>query len=66
METLSTLWHLVQFRWLGWLASRLLKWKWPPSRVAAHFVVEPKWPRGLRLVLQGPIVRRLVDHVASA
>ena len=43
---------MVQFRWVGWAANRLLKWKWPPQRVEAGFLIEPKFPRGLRIVLQ--------------
>lgn len=53
MEPFSTLWHLIQFRWVGWAANRVLKWKWPPERVAASVLIEPKFPRGLRIVLQG-------------
>jgi len=54
VELLSTLWHLVSLRWVAGLANRLLRWKWPPERVAENFSVEPKFPRGLKIVLQGP------------
>lgn len=52
MEVFSTLWQLIQFRWVAWTANRILKWRWPPERVKENFSIEPKFPRGLHIVLQ--------------